>query len=292
MMRSHFVVLTGLLLGTQVAVAFEPGEKLVVIQPFEMKTITGSSLPLTMGTTVTVQTVEPERLKVAVGRVGWIDPAAVIAASKADDYFSKLVAEQSQKAAALLARGKVRFDNGDTDRAIADLDQSLSLTPSSEAETIRAYAWKRKGDKQKAMAGFNEAIRLDPKNALAWRIRGATWAGKPDYPKALADYSESIRIDPENPDSRHHRALLLSACNDAAIRNGKQAVEDATKACEVSEWKNALYLSGLASASAEAGDFDSAIKWQTKAIELSSSDQRTSQLEEFKQHKPFRMTWR
>lgn len=291
-MRMTLALLIGLMLDPHMALAFDPGEKVVVIQPVEMKTITGSALPLTLGTTVTVQAVEPERLKVAVGRVGWIDPAAVIVASKAEDHFSKLIEDNSQKATAFLARGKVRFDGRDLDKAIADLDQSLALAPSSEAQTIRAYAWKQKGDKEKAMAGFNEAIRLDPKNALAWRIRGATWAGKADYQKALADYSESIRIDPENPDSRHHRALLLSACNDPAIRNGKQAVEDATKACEVSEWKNALYLSGLASASAEAGDFDSAIKWQTKAIELSPSDQRTSQLEEFKQHKPFRMTWR
>jgi tetratricopeptide (TPR) repeat protein len=76
--------------------------------------------------------------------------------------------------------------------------------------------------------------------------------------------------------------------------NGMPAIEDATKACEMSEWQNSLYLSGLAMAYAESGDFDSALKWQQKALELSSSPPPSllANLELFKQHKPFRMTWR
>ena len=81
---------------------------------------------------------------------------------------------------------------------------------------------------------------------------------------------------------------VLEACD------GKQAVEDATKACELSEWQNPLYLAGLAMAYAESGDFDAALKWQQKAIELSPSPPASmlSNLELFKQHKSFRMTWR
>ena len=106
---------------------------------------------------------------------------------------------------------------------------------------------------------------------------------------------QSIRLDPENPDSLHHRAIMLSVCMEDKIRNGKQAVEDATKACEVSGWKNPLYLTGLAIANAEKGDFDAAVKWQTKAMELSSAGQAKSmqpQLEQFQMHKPLRRTWR
>jgi tetratricopeptide (TPR) repeat protein len=122
----------------------------------------------------------------------------------------------------------------------------------------------------------------------------ATWAGKADYAKALAEYSESIRLDPENPESLHHRVVMLSACKDDAIRDGKQAVIDATKACEVSGWKDSLFLVGLAMASAEVGDFDAAVKWQTKAMELSPDRTQSMQpmLELFRQHKPYRATWR
>jgi len=294
-MRRSFTLLTILLLGSQAAAAIERGEKVVVIRPVEMKSITGVPVNLTPGTTLTVQGVEGDMLKVAAGKLGRIDASAVVPESDADSRFTRLIDDNPRDAVALMARGKVRFEKGDHDRTIADLDRSLELAPNSEALTIRGFAWKRKGDKERAMADFDEAIKLNPRESLAWRVRGATWAGKADYRRALADYTESLRIDPENPESLHHRAILLSACTDARYRDGKQAVEDATKACELTEWKSPLFLNGLASAHAEKGDFDSAIRWQMKAMELSPRDQSKTlqaRLDQLRQGKPFRMTWR
>lgn len=294
-MRPSVAFLMIFLLGSHAAPGFEPGEKVVSLRPVEMRPVTGSSVALTSGTTLTVLAVENNRLKVATGKVGWIDPSSVVPGPDADAHFSRHIAENPRDAVALLARGKVRFEKGDHDRAIADLDRSLELAPDSEALTIRGFAWKRKGDKDRAMADFNEAIRINPKEALAWRVRGATWAGKADYQKALADYTESLRADPENPETLHHRAILLSVCTDARYRNGAQAVEDATKACELTEWKTPLFLNGLASAYAEKGDFASAIRWQTRAMELSPKDQAgrmQARLDQLRQGKPFRMIWR
>lgn len=282
------------------AAAYEPGEQLVITRPVEMKTITGSPFQLSPGTAVTVRSIEGGKLTVAAPRVGWIESSGVMAAKDAEAYFSEQIEKGSDKAAALLARGKVRFNRAGLDdakvkAAVADLDESIRLSPSSEAHTYRGFAWKRIGDKDKAIAEFDEAIRLNPKEALAWRVRGATYASKAEYAKTLADYTESIRVDPENPDSRHHRVVLRSACMDDRFRDGKQAIEDATKACEMSEWANPLYLSGLAMACAESGDFDAAVKWQQKCLGLSSSSppaSYVSNLELYKQHKPFRMTWR
>jgi tetratricopeptide (TPR) repeat protein len=285
----------GLLLVTVSASAFEAGEKVAVIRPTEMTSITGTNVPMTPGALLTVQAVEGERLKVLAGRMGWIEASAVMKADKAEDYFSSLIRKNQMDASALLARGKIQFENGDHDRAISDLDQCLGIAANSEALTIRGFAWKRKGDKEKAMSDFNDAIKIDPHNALAWRVRGATWAGLANYDKALAEYTESIRLDPENPDSLHHRATMLSVCPDDKIRNGKQALADATKACEVSDWKSPIYLSGFATAYAELGDFDLAVKWLEKAIELSPKEQQAfmkGRLEQFRQHKPIRSTWR
>ena len=245
---------------------------------------------------MTVREVDGTHLKVAVGRVGTIDAADVIAADKADAHFTGIIDKNPQDAAALLARGKYRFMKGDNDATIADLDQSLKLAPSADGYVFRGFAWKRKGDLVRAMADIEEAIKLNPNESLAWRVRGAAWASKAEYAKALADYTESIRIDPENADSLHHRAVLLSGCEDPKIRDGKQAVKDATKACELSEWKEPLYLSGLGFAYSESGNFDAAIKWQQKAIDASPASNGArlmyGRIEDYRQKKPFRTTWR
>jgi tetratricopeptide (TPR) repeat protein len=295
----RLILLIGSVALTNLAGAYDIGEQLVVVHPVEMKTITGSSFLLTSGTALTLRDVEQDKLKVAAPRVGWIDASAVRKAKDAEAYFTEQIEKSADKAAALLARGKVRFNQAGLDdakvkAAIIDLDESIRLKLTSEAHTYRGFGFKRLGDKDKAIAEFDAAIRLNPNDALAWRVRGATYAAKADYAKQLADYSESIRIDPENPDSRHHRVVLRSACVDEKFRDGKQAIEDATKACEMSEWQNSLYLSGLAMAYAEAGDFDAAVKWQQKAMELSASPPASmvANLELYKQHKPFRMTWK
>ena len=90
---------------------------------------------------------------------------------------------------------------------------------------------------------------------------------------------------------------LFSSCPDAGHRDGQQAVEHATKACELTEWQDWPVLDTLAAAYAEAGDFDRAVHWQTEAIELARKNEKTTEqhkellhyrLDLYKAGKPFR----
>src|SRR5262249_49421907 len=61
-------------------------------------------------------------------------------------------------------------------------------------------------------------------------------------------------------------AQLLATCPDDKVRDGKRAVQYATTACELTDWKVPSCLETLAAAYAEAGQFEEAIRYQTRAL--------------------------
>ena len=80
----------------------------------------------------------------------------------------------------------------------------------------RAIEYGNKGDEQRALADYNEAIRLKP-DAHALFNRGNIWVGKKDYFRAVADYSEAIRLDPQDPDYYQNRGNIWLVRKDYAL---------------------------------------------------------------------------
>jgi tetratricopeptide (TPR) repeat protein len=74
--------------------------------------------------------------------------------------------------------------------------------------------------------------------------------------------------DAQSPSGYNGAAWILATHPAAELRNGARAVELATKACELTKWKDASYLDTLAAAYAERGQFDKAVEWQEKAVSL------------------------
>ena len=54
----------------------------------------------------------------------------------------------------------------------------------------------------------------------------------------------------------------------AGLRDGANAIELATEACEQTRWKSAEYIDTLAAAYAETGNFEGAVQFERRALAL------------------------
>jgi serine/threonine protein kinase/tetratricopeptide (TPR) repeat protein len=227
--------------------------------------------------------------------------------------------------------GNARYARGDRDGAIASFQQALGLNPSlagahnnlgkavfEKADLAAAADHFRKSidlDPNKPMAHYNlgnvflnrgdpdgatvkyrDALRLDPKYGAAHLGLGNVALNKKDADRALAEYREAIDLDPKLSMACNQLAWLL-AVGPGRVRRGSEAVEHATRACELTSWKNPVFLDTLAAACAEAGDFDKAIEHQEKALADPAFDTAhgaaaRQRLESYRRKKPYRdPTW-
>ncbi|GHU88878.1 hypothetical protein FACS189476_06760 [Spirochaetia bacterium] len=107
------------------------------------------------------------------------------------------------------------FKKGDYNQAIAHYDEAIRLDPNNAvAYTNRGIAYSYKDDYNKAIADFTQAIRLDPNNALAYYNRGGNYYNAVNYNKAIADFTQAIRLDPNDFLAYFARGSAYYAKND------------------------------------------------------------------------------
>src|SRR5262252_7929501 len=87
----------------------------------------------------------------------------------------------------------------DPDRSIAARTRIIqgrgeTAKDSAIAHHERGLAYRSKGDFDRAIADYSEAIRLDPKHAAAHYNRGKLYQDKGDLDRATADYKEAMRL--------------------------------------------------------------------------------------------------
>lgn len=109
-------------------------------------------------------------------------------------------------------RGRIALRHGDFRRAMADFDEAIRLNPNRAAlYRDRALARRLNGDFELAIADYDEAIAHDPKLAAPYHQRGLALAATGDLDRAILSYNTAIRLDPKNAEARLDRGLAFLA---------------------------------------------------------------------------------
>lgn len=157
-------------------------------------------------------------------------------------------------------------------------DAAIRIEPSRwTAYYNRAVAFRKEKNWKAAINDLNEVIRLQPAFFMASWERAIIYQTTGNYTAALKDLNvlTKVTFQTGNPYGMalalNWRASLRATCPDAAFRDGKAAVADGKRACDMVKWKYADYIDTLAAACAESGDFDSAVRYEQQAIDLNRS---------------------
>ena len=120
------------------------------------------------------------------------------------------------------SRGNAWGINGQYDKAIADFDEAIRLNPQDALIYVnRGHARYRKGDNDVAIADYGEAIRLNPLNASYYLQRGYTqfWLGR--FDASWPDLTESLRLNANQPYAIIWRYLAQSRSGKPELANSE-----------------------------------------------------------------------
>jgi tetratricopeptide (TPR) repeat protein len=228
------------------------------------------------------------------GVEGWFLKEKAVLLDEAPEYFNQRTKDNPGDDRAWNVRGAAWRRLGQRDRAIQDMTESIRLAPDNPAwHNNRGLAYHNKKEEDRAIADYTEAIRLDPTDFVAYYNRGNAFRSKKEYARALADYQEAVRLNPRDPNPHNGLAWVWATCPIDNMRNGKKAVEEAKIACELTDYHRAADFGTLAAAYAEAGQFEDAGKWQRKALDdagyiRTHGEQGREMQKLFAENKPYR----
>ena len=127
-----------------------------------------------------------------------------------------------------IERGNMKFILKDYTGAIADYNNAIKLDPKD------AKAFQKRGDAKRTLedyrgsiVDYNKAIELDPKESWAYFSRGVAKYMLEDSRGAIADFNKAIELDPTFASAYYNRGLakLLMGQKDSGCRDLSKAGE-------------------------------------------------------------------
>jgi len=220
--------------------------------------------------------------------------------AKAD--IEKILKQAPDLPQAILLRSSIAVSKKQWGDAISDLQLLLQSDPTNADYRMRLAACYA-GDSRPRRAiemltqvldGIreeNDPDRETQADLLRSRADALLSVGK--HAEAIKDYDEALKIDGDDTHVLNNLAWVLATSPEDSVRNADRSIELGLKACDLTKYQKPHILSTLAAGYAEKGDWETAKKWSSKAVELGAKDdeideQLKKELESYEQKKPWR----
>jgi hypothetical protein len=134
---------------------------------------------------------------------------------------------------------------------------------------------------------------IDSKHSTIAFCRGHGHELLGEWREAVDDYLLAHELDSSETAAAISLARIQAGCPLDCMRNGAKGVDNAYRMCVRTEWKDWVAVSVLAAAHAENGDFERAVEFAKKTLELAPHDkkpERQRRLDQFKAGRPFRIS--
>jgi len=150
-------------------------------------------------------------------------------------------------------------------RACSELIRGSNVTDVNMpvAYNNRGLAYSQAGESDSAIQDFNQAISLFPSYAIAYSNRGLVYEAQGQFDKALADFSQALKLNPNFAGAYNNRCYVL-----AELGRPQEAVADCQKALALTP-DDPKTLDSLGFADIRLGDYSQAISSYNAALKTS-----------------------
>jgi tetratricopeptide (TPR) repeat protein len=114
-------------------------------------------------------------------------------------------------------RGVAHTKKGDQDRAMGDYKEAIKIFPNFPHALINiGLIYCRKGDDDRSIQSIQRALELTPDNAGAHLQLASVFYKTGDYPRAIASYSAFLKLQPDHPVGLYGRGVAKEKLGDAS----------------------------------------------------------------------------
>ena len=165
--------------------------------------------------------------------------------------------------------GIALFEAGKADQAVEHFNQALRLKPDfADAHTNLGYALIRQGRFNEAAVHLRKAIVLDPYAAKAHYHLALLLAREDKIDETITHLRQAVAARPNWLLAMNDLAWILAINHQAELRDPREAIQLAERACKLTDYKRPDLLNTLAAAYASADRFSEAVAAAEKALQL------------------------